>query len=340
MDDRQAMERAVELARRSRPHPNPRVGCVILDQSGRVIGEGFHVAAGEPHAERNALAAARGHGTAATAIITLEPCTHTGRTPPCVQALLEAGIRRVVVGSVDPDSRVGGAGLDALAESGIEVALIGPDITELDPGYAHHRKHGRPRIVLKLAATLDGQTATATGESQWITGEAARRRVHEMRAEADALVVGVGTVIADNPRLTVRLDGYEGPQPRSVVIVGRRGLPDGHLLADPLVYGPNANGGAIAMRGDRGVDLHGVAYDLGDRGYLDVMVEGGAKLAASWWNAGLVDEVVLFLAGRIAGGVGRPMFDGVFSQLDSARRVEIASVDPIGDDLMVRGMVA
>ncbi len=339
MEDREAMERAMALAKRARPHPNPRVGCVLLDAADQIVAEGYHRAAGEPHAERDALSHLADRGVATTAVVTLEPCSHTGRTPPCVEAIIEAGITRVVVGSVDPDPRVRGAGIKSLEAAGIEVSVIGPGIEELDPGYARHRRDGRPRILLKLAATLDGQTAAANGESQWITGESARKQAHELRSEVDAVVVGIGTVIADDPQLTVRLDGYEGRQPRSVVIAGQRSLPATHSLIDPLVYGPDAGGGAIPMPGESGVDLGGVVADLGDRGYLDVMVEGGARLAASFWSAGLVDEVLLFLAGKIAGGVGRPMFDRVFETLTDAREIDIVSVSHAGHDIVIRGIV-
>lgn len=339
MDDREAMERAVALAKRARPHPNPRVGCVLLDAADHIVGEGYHRAAGEPHAERDALSHLADRDVATTAVVTLEPCSHTGRTPPCVEAIIEAGITRVVVGSVDPDPRMRGAGIKSLEAAGIEVSVIGPDIDELDPGYARHRRDGRPRILLKLAATLDGQTAAANGESQWITGEPARMRAHELRSEVDAVVVGIGTVIADDPQLTVRLDGYEGRQPRSVVIAGKRSLPATHSLTDPLVYGPDAGGGAIPMPGESGVDLGGVVADLGDRGYLDVMVEGGARLAAGFWGAGLVDEVLLFLGGKIAGGVGRPMFARVFEALTDARDIDIVSVSHAGHDIVIRGIV-
>src|SRR5690606_1152000 len=219
-----------DLAARSNPHPNPRVGAVILDAAGRVIAEGWHGAPGEAHAERAALADLGGPAPeGATMVVTLEPCDHHGRTPPCTRAILEAGIGRVVVGIVDPDPRVGGGGIQHLQEAGVEVevGLLGSEVAAAAPGYFHHRRHGRPRITLKTAVTLDGQTAAADGTSQWITGPEARRDAHLLRSRADAVMIGAGTLRADNPSLTVRLEGYDGPQPRPVVVAGSEPLPPG-----------------------------------------------------------------------------------------------------------------
>ncbi len=332
------MSRAVEIARQARPHPNPRVGCVLLDATGNVIAEGFHEKAGEAHAEQLALdlAVVPVH----TAVVTLEPCSHTGQTPPCTEGLIRAGVARVVVGSIDPDPRVSGRGIRRLTEAGLDVELTGPDIAEVDPGYAWHRRTGRPRVTLKMAATLDGQTATDTGESQWITGERARADAQVLRSEADAIVVGIGTAIADTPRLTVRIDGYQGPQPRPVVITGDRSLPDEHRLQDPLVYGPHGVAGVVGFPGPAGVDLNAVIADLGERGYLDIMVEGGATLAASFWAEDLVDEIVLYLAAKIAGGYGQGLFADVFTDLADARSVAIRSIDRVGEDIVLRASVA
>lgn len=323
------MALATALAMSANPHPNPRVGCILFDADGEVVGEGFHEAAGGPHAERVALSSAT--APVHTAVVSLEPCSHTGRTPPCTEALIEAGVKRVVIGSVDPDERVSGSGIEALEAAGIEVKVIGPDIADIDPGYAHHRRTGRPRVLLKLAATLDGQTATTTGESKWITGTESREAAHRLRAQADAVVVGVGTALADDPQLDVRIDGFEGRQPRPVVICGRRGLKADIAMKDPLVYTPDP--------GEKEVDLGRALADMAERGYLDVMVEGGATLAASFWREGLVDDVVVFLAGKMAGGSGRPMLAGVFDDLDSARPLRINSASLVGDDLMVKAQV-
>ena len=324
------MNRALELSLQSRPHPNPRVGCVLIDEAGVIVGEGFHVEAGQPHAERVALdvATAKPH----TVVVTLEPCSHTGRTTPCTEALVQAGVKRVVIGSVDPDERVSGKGITALQEAGIEVSVVGPDIEDIDPGYAHHRRTGRPRVLLKMAATLDGQTAAANGESQWITSEESRKQAHRLRAEADAVVVGMGTVIADDPRLDVRVRGFVGRQPRPVVIAGKRSMPENHAMADPLIYSPSP--------GEERVDLGGALTDMGERGYLNVMVEGGPTLAAAWWHQGLVDEVVVYLAGKLAGGRGRPMLDAVFDRLGDARDIQIYSVEMVGPDVEVKARVA
>ncbi|MDH5374099.1 MAG: bifunctional diaminohydroxyphosphoribosylaminopyrimidine deaminase/5-amino-6-(5-phosphoribosylamino)uracil reductase RibD, partial [Acidimicrobiia bacterium] len=200
------MERAIELASRQRPHPNPRVGAVIVDAAGRVIGEGAHVAPGTDHAEVVALKSTSVDVTGSTIYVTLEPCSHHGRTPPCADALIAAGISHVVVGLVDPDSKVAGQGVERLRNAGITVdtGVMAGAIEALDPGYLVHRRLGRSRMTLKLALTLDGNAAASDGTSQWITGELARQDSHRLRADSDAVMVGSGTVSADDPLLNVR----------------------------------------------------------------------------------------------------------------------------------------
>lgn len=334
------MERAIEAAAAHRPHPNPRVGAVVLGPSGRLVATGAHRAVGSPHAEIVALADAGTGAAGGTMVVTLEPCAHHGRTPPCVDAIAAAGISRVVVGAADPDPRVSGAGVAALAAAGIavEVGVPGVDAEAVDPGYFHHRRTGRPRVTLKLAATLDGQTAAADGTSQWISGAAARADAHLLRADADAVMIGAGTLRGDDPSLDVRLPGYTGAQPRPVVIAGDRALPASAAVyrRHPLVYRLGRAGVEPAgLEVVGAADLPAVVKDLGGRMLVDVLVEGGPTLARSMLAAGVVDRLVLYLAGRLAGGRGRPMFDGVFATLGDARDLSIDQVTAIGGDLRI-----
>lgn len=339
------MQRALALAAAHRPHPNPRVGAVVVSAAGEVVGEGAHVAAGAPHAEAVALAAAGRRAAGGTLVVTLEPCDHHGRTAPCTEAVLAAGVARVVFGADDPDARVGGRGVARLRRSGIEVTggVLAPQVEAADPGYFHHRRHGRPRVTLKAALTLDGQSAAADGSSRWITSEAARVDAHRLRAEADAVMVGAGTLLADDPRLDVRLPGYHGPQPRPVVVAGRRALPASARLwereAVVLAPGgpfPDPRVELVVEPGPGGtVDLTAGLTRLGELGLLDILVEGGARLAAGLWQARLVDRGVFYLAGLMAGGAGIGAFDRVFATLGEARAVEVVAVDRVGADLRI-----
>jgi diaminohydroxyphosphoribosylaminopyrimidine deaminase/5-amino-6-(5-phosphoribosylamino)uracil reductase len=336
------MQRAISLARAEQPHPNPRVGAVIVSPDGAVVGEGAHEGAGEPHAEVVALRRAGAQARGATAYVTLEPCSHQGRTPPCTDALIAAGVARVVVGAGDPDPRVSGSGLDLLARTGVEVTsgVLADEVEAMDPGYFHHRRTGRPLVTLKLATTLDGQTAAADGTSRWITSEEARRDGHRLRSESDVVIVGAGTVIADDPRLDVRLDGYRGRHPRPVVVSGRRPLPPRAVVLsrDPIVYTPAPLGlevEQVTIAGAGRVDLGELIGDLGRRGYVTALVEGGATLAADLVRRGLVDRFVLYLAGKLALGVGLPAFPGVFATISQAVPITIESVCSIGPDIRV-----
>ena len=352
-DEAALMERALGLSVPTHPHPNPRVGALVVAASGDVVSARAHVGPGHPHAEAAALADAGDATVGSTVIVTLEPCDHHGRTPPCTEALIGAGVARVVIGALDPDERVRGAGVARLRRHGIEVVtgVLDDAVEAVDPGYFHHRRTGRPRVTLKLAATIDGQVAAADGTSQWITGPAARRDVHRLRSASDAVVVGAGTVIADDPQLTVRLDDYQGPQPRPVVVTGRRPLPESAALLarGALVYGPDeiswAGIAVVAMSAagtaDGGqVDLAGMLDDLGRRQVLSVLVEGGPTLAGAVHCGGLVDEYVFYLAARIAGGEGRPMFAGPFSTVDDAGTLRITDVRQMGPDLRITAVPA
>jgi diaminohydroxyphosphoribosylaminopyrimidine deaminase/5-amino-6-(5-phosphoribosylamino)uracil reductase len=324
--DRRYMERAVELAwlARAVSSPNPWVGAVVVSGDGSAAFEGMTAPAGGDHAEVRALAQAVAAGAAegSTLYTTLEPCSHHGRTPPCVGAVIGAGVARVVVGIVDPDEHVRGQGIAALEAAGIEVVagVLAERVTEQLAPYLKHRRTGRPWVVLKLAMTLDGRTAAPDGSSRWITGAAARADAHRLRACSDAVVVGAGTVRTDDPQLTVRLDG-EGAarQPLRVVL----GTAPPAARVHP----------ALELRGD----LDQVLADLGSRGALQVLVEGGATVAHDFHEAGLVDRYVFYFAPALAGGDdARPAFAGPgAASLEGFFRGRLVSVERLGDDLRV-----
>jgi diaminohydroxyphosphoribosylaminopyrimidine deaminase/5-amino-6-(5-phosphoribosylamino)uracil reductase len=326
--DEMRMAQAVELGAsvRTSTAPNPWVGAVVVTAAG-----GVHVGATEPpggrHAEIVALDAARAAGGdeathGATVYVTLEPCAHTGRTGPCADALVEAGVARVVVGVADPDPLVAGAGMSRLRDAGVAVELgcLADEVDDQLAPYLHHRRTGRPWVVLKLAATLDGRTAAADGSSQWITGEAARTDAHRLRAESQAILVGAGTVRADDPALTTRL--VDGPDPRRVVLGA---APAGARVHPCTEWGP----------GDG--DLDDLLSGLGGDGVVQVLVEGGATVAASFHAAGLVDRYVLYLAPALVGGDDAPgLFRGSGApSIDELWRGEIVAVGAVGDDLRV-----
>ncbi len=333
--DERWMTLSLELAAEARPHPNPRVGAVIVDTEGRVAGMGRHVGPGSPHAEALALQEAGSRAEGATLYVTLEPCAHHGRTPPCVDAIIRAGIDRVVVATEDPDPRVSGEGIRQLREAGIDVVLgMGEDAARrLDLGYFHHRQTGLPWVTLKAAATLDGQVAAADGTSKWITSKVARQDAHRLRAQADAVMVGAGTLRVDDPLLDVRLTGYEGPQPVPVVVGGTEPLPPGSrvLSRDPIILRP--------APGQETVDLPAGLRALAERGLLHVLVEGGPTLAASLLEEGLVNHLVLYLAPSLAGGVGRGLFNAEFRTLGDVHPVRVATVDHIGGAVRIEAFV-
>ncbi|MCU0280975.1 MAG: bifunctional diaminohydroxyphosphoribosylaminopyrimidine deaminase/5-amino-6-(5-phosphoribosylamino)uracil reductase RibD [Acidimicrobiia bacterium] len=346
MDEERLMREAISLALPTRPHPNPRVGALVLDAAGEVVARAAHAGPGEPHAEALALAAAGERARRGTLVVTLEPCDHAGRTPPCTSAILASGVSRVLVGAEDPDERVAGRGLARLRAAGLEVrsGIAAAGAQALDPGYFHHRRTGRPRVTLKAALTLDGQAAAADGTSQWITSAEARADAHLLRATADAVMVGAGTLAADDPILTVRLAGYAGPQPRPVVVAGRRRLPPHARLWErrPLVLAPGpleVPGEVLVVPGPGGVDPAAGLAALGERGIVDLLVEGGPTLAGSLWRAGLVDRGVFYLGAMVGGGTGLPALAGVFATLGAARAVEIVSAGPVGPDLRVEFIV-
>jgi diaminohydroxyphosphoribosylaminopyrimidine deaminase / 5-amino-6-(5-phosphoribosylamino)uracil reductase len=295
LDDQAAMELAIDVATKSRlwTAPNPWVGAVLLDAQHRVIATGRTQPPGGPHAEPMALREAGDLARGATLFVTLEPCSHHGRTPPCADAIIEAGVSRVVVAVRDPDVKVAGQGIARLRDAGIEVVEgVGAALVEeqLKP-YLHQRRTGRPFVVLKLAMTLDGRIAAPDGTSVWITGEEARRDVHELRAECDAILVGAGTVRADDPSLTVRM--VEGRDPSRYVL------------------GPVASSAKVQPCVEVQGDLTEVLDELGRRGHLQLLVEGGANVAGAFHRAGLVDQYYVYIAPALLGGDnGRPLFAG------------------------------
>jgi diaminohydroxyphosphoribosylaminopyrimidine deaminase/5-amino-6-(5-phosphoribosylamino)uracil reductase len=322
-DDQLMMRRAIDLAAevRTSTSPNPWVGAVVVTADGRVF-DGATEPPGGRHAEIVALDAARAAGaalTGATLYSTLEPCSHHGRTPPCADAAIAAGVSRVVVGIEDPDPQVAGTGLDRLAAAGVDVVVgVGADevLAQLAP-YVKHRTTGRPWVLLKLGASLDGRTAAPDGSSRWITGPVARADAHRLRAESDAVIVGAGTVRIDDPALTVR--EATGDDPMRVVL-GR--APQGARVHP-----------CVELQGP----LPEVLDELGRRGVVQAMVEGGATVAGAFHREGLVDRYVLYLAPALFGGDdARPLFAGAGAPtIDDVWRGRITSVERLGDDLKV-----
>jgi diaminohydroxyphosphoribosylaminopyrimidine deaminase/5-amino-6-(5-phosphoribosylamino)uracil reductase len=348
--DHEFMARALQLARRGleTTTPNPRVGCVLV-RDGAVIGEGWHERAGGPHAEIHALAAA-GLAAGATAYVTLEPCSHHGRTPPCADALIAAGVTRVIAAMEDPNPQVAGRGLARLAAAGVETAagLLETEARELNVGFVARMTRGRPWVRLKAAASLDGKTALNNGKSQWITGPDARRDAHAWRARSCAVLTGIGTVRDDNPRLTVR-DVPCQRQPWRVVVDSRLELnPDAAILSGGRILVAYAD--AAAERQDRlrdqgaelvclpnsggKVDLPALLGELARRGMNEVLVEAGLKLNGSLLREGCVDELLLYLAPMLLGDAARGLFD-LPELSDLAGRRDLAIVDSrqLGSDL-------
>lgn len=354
------MRTALGIARRGlgRVWPNPAVGCVIV-AGGEVVGRGRTADGGRPHAEAAALAEAGERARGATVYVTLEPCARAGRGGPCAGALIAAGVGRVVVAIGDPDPRVSGAGFAALAAAGIpvEVGCLAEEATALNAGFLCRVSSGRPTLTLKLASSLDGRIATDTGESRWITGPRARSEVHLMRAQADAILVGAGTVRSDNPRLDVRDLGIRSCNPVRVVVSGGLSLPrDGHLAATAaevplwLCHDEEAEEvrrnawtalGAELIRipflPDGQLDLSAMMQRLGDRGLTRVLCEGGGRLAAALIEADLVDEVVCYTAGLALGASAVPSVGELaVSELRLAARFRLTGVAAVGPDARSR----
>ncbi|WP_340108619.1 bifunctional diaminohydroxyphosphoribosylaminopyrimidine deaminase/5-amino-6-(5-phosphoribosylamino)uracil reductase RibD [Pikeienuella sp. HZG-20] len=354
-DDRRWMEMALALARRGLGGvwPNPAVGCVIA-RGGRLLGRGWTQAGGRPHAETIALASAAAAGAdvrGATAFVSLEPCAHFGRTPPCADALIDAGIARVVAAMEDPDPRVLGRGFARLRAAGVavEIGLGAAEAEEVNRGFLLRQRAGRPFLTLKMAATLDGRIATASGESRWITGPGARARAHLIRASSDAVLVGAATARADDPALDVRLPGLEARAPLRLVAEPDLSLPAGLRLAAPGPAGPTwrlhlpgaapaAEWGTlipVAAGADGRLDLAAMLATLGARGLTRVLCEGGGRLAAALLNAGLVDEIVWMTAGAAIGASGAAALGPLeIEALSEAPRFELQGVERAGEDVI------
>lgn len=357
--DNAFMARALELARKGlySTHPNPRVGCVLV-LDGKIVGEGWHARAGEPHAEVHALRQAGTLAKGATAYVTLEPCSHHGRTPPCAEALIDAGVARVVAAMQDPNPEVSGSGLLRLMQAGIAVqsGVLEAEARALNAGFIKRMEQGLPFVRVKLAMSLDGRTAMASGESQWITGPAARSAVQRLRARSSVVLSGADTVLADDARLTVRNDELglsaelsalaDTRPPLRVLIDGRlrvpldatffqvgaamvatcaaatardRYLSDGHEL--------------LAVPGSNGhVDLRRLLVELAARGANEVLVEAGPRLAGAFARQGLVDEYQIFVAAKFLGSSARPLLDLPLGRMAEAPQLKIVDIRAVGDD--------
>jgi diaminohydroxyphosphoribosylaminopyrimidine deaminase/5-amino-6-(5-phosphoribosylamino)uracil reductase len=358
--DLRHLNRTLELAARGRGHtsPNPLVGAVVV-KNGKVIGEGFHAGAGLPHAEREALADCSDDPAGATMYVSLEPCAHHGRTPPCTDAILEAGIARVVIASDDPTPKASGRGCGILRDEGVDVQLLDGDLARearlLNQPFRKHARTGRPLVLFKSAMTLDGEVATRTGDSQWISGEMSRARAHRWRAEADAVAVGIGTALSDDPRLTARIEGVP-KQPRRVVFDSEARLPlDSALVRSAadvpliLVCSRAAKRTAVQALEAAGVDVIVATGEnesarvvkaldeLGARDIQSILLEGGPHLAGAFLEAGEIDEARIFVAPLLAGGRdARTALEGQgIEEIAGALRASELEVERIDDDVLV-----
>ncbi|HEX4051434.1 MAG TPA: bifunctional diaminohydroxyphosphoribosylaminopyrimidine deaminase/5-amino-6-(5-phosphoribosylamino)uracil reductase RibD [Steroidobacteraceae bacterium] len=356
--DLQYMRRALLLAERglNSTDPNPRVGCVLVqrrDGGERIVGEGWTAPIGGPHAEVRALRAAGTQAVGATAYISLEPCAHYGRTPPCAQALIDAGIARVVYAADDPNPLVNGAGAAALRAAGIPVigGLLAGESRGLNPGFFRRMQTGLPWVRLKLAASLDARTALASGESRWITGEAARADVQRWRARSSVVLTGSGTALADDPALNVRLPGAERQPLRVLLDSALRVPPEARLFAPPgqvLIFTASADASRRALLQQRGVRVESAALaangaglalepilrQLANRSANEVWIEAGARLAGAFVSADLVDELIVYLAPRLLGEQARPLLQlPAPARLADAQRLRFVECTQIGEDL-------
>ncbi|MCR8921526.1 bifunctional diaminohydroxyphosphoribosylaminopyrimidine deaminase/5-amino-6-(5-phosphoribosylamino)uracil reductase RibD [Dasania sp. GY-MA-18] len=359
------MQRALALAEQGlyTSSPNPRVGCVLVQQ-GEIIGEGFHRRTGEAHAEVNALQDAQQRGlavTGATAYVTLEPCSHTGKTPPCCDALIKAGVAKVVVAMQDPNPLVAGAGIQRLRDAGIavELGVLAEQAEQLNKGFNKRMRQGLPWLRAKLAMSLDGRTAMASGESQWITGPAARSDVQRLRARSSAIISGVDTVLMDQASLTVRAEqlglddeplvaAIVAKQPLRVVLDSTLRLsPEAKLFTQPgpiliitAVAKPQqqqalqaAGAEVLQLSNKQGqVDLAAVMAELGQRGCNEVLLEAGATLAGAFLQQGLLDEITVYMAPTLLGSEARPLFNLPLSSMSQQQRLHIQQITPIGED--------
>ncbi len=353
-DDLKYMRRALALARKGvgRTAPNPAVGCVIV-RDGVIVGEGWHKEAGAPHAEIHALDMAGEAARGADVYVTLEPCCHHGKTPPCCDALIAAGVRRVVAGMVDPFLQVAGKGLLVLRQAGIkvDVGLLEEQCRELNKGFIKVVTAGLPYVIYKTAMTLDGNIATVTGHSRWVTGEKSRGLVHRLRSRCDAVMVGVDTVIADNPQLTVR--HVHGRDPLRVIVDTRlrtpasvnvlNGVDTGKTLiatceSDPEVHQRYLSQGAavlVCREYDGRVEMTDLLRKLATRGVQTILLEGGSRLAGDMLQHGLIDECVFFYAPKIVGNGFAPFVIQGITTMDEAIKITVQRVQMSGQDVLV-----
>ncbi len=356
--DHRYMARALQLARQGlySTHPNPRVGCLIV-AGDEIVGEGWHVRAGEPHAEVHALRQAGERARGATAYVTLEPCSHFGRTPPCAEALVQAGVARVVAAMQDPNPQVAGRGLARLRQAGVAVdcGVLEAEARALNAGFIKRMESGLPYVRVKLAMSLDGRTAMASGESQWITGAAARADVQRLRAQSSVVLTGADTVLTDQARLTVRGDELGLPAELAALALSRpplRVLVDGRLrvpLDAPFFQAgaalvATAQSGAqlryqvaghelLCLPGSAGqVDLKGLLEALAARGANDVLIEAGPRLAGAFAQQGLVDEYRIYMAPKLLGSLARPLLDLPLAFMREAQELQILDIRAVGAD--------
>jgi len=362
--DRIFMKKALELAARARGRtsPNPMVGAVIV-KDGCIVGEGYHERAGLPHAEVVALEQAGELAKGATLYVTLEPCCHWGRTPPCTRAIIRSGIKKVIVATLDPNPLVSGKGVDELRRNGIEVeiGLMEEEARKLNEFFFKHITTGLPFVILKIAMSLDGKIATATGESRWITSPQSRRMVHGLRDQVDAVMVGIGTVLKDDPQLTTRLPEGEGKDPIRVILDSYARTPPTARVINPRSSAPTiiatttkADGGKIKALREAGaevvilnedeegrVDLKSLMEYLGGRSIQSLLVEGGSEVAGSMLMKGFVDKVMFFIAPKIIGGADAPTPIGGMGvrRLSEAITLKEVEVKRIGPDILIQGYV-
>ena len=350
--DHKYMARAIRLAQRGlyTTDPNPRVGCVIV-KDGEVVGEGWNERAGEAHAEVNALNQAGDKADEATAYVSLEPCSHTGKTPPCTDALINANITRVVTAMQDPNPLVAGSGVQQLRDAGlqVEIGLLEADAKALNPGFIQRMSTGRPYVRNKLAMSLDGRTAMADGESKWITGEAARNDVQRLRARSSAIVTGVGTILADDPSMTIRLENTERQPLRVIIDTNLSTPPDAKILKEPgntLIITCSEDEDVITQLTDNGaevkqiqghngaVDLNAMLIMLGSMQVNEVLLETGATLSGAMLEAKLIDEIVIYMAPVLMGDEARGLYRLPHLQsMQDKMQLQVTDFRMIGSDM-------
>ena len=362
-DDRAWMQLAIREARKGlgRTSPNPCVGAVVV-KNNKLIATGYHRQAGTPHAEVHALRAAGAKARGATIYVTLEPCNHTGKTPPCTQAILASGIKRVVVGMLDPNPLVAGGGCKTLAAQGVEVAqgILVEECRSLNRPFSKHVTTGLPWVIMKAGMSLDGRLALGSGQSAWITNEQSRRQVHRLRDRVDAILIGSGTALADDPALTTRLSGRKGKDPLRVIMDTALRLPltarmlyqassaptwifcgpDAYAKRAEALVGAGAIIKQVRLDGAGQLDLEAVLCELGRAQCTSVLVEGGSRVHGAFLRAGLVDEVKIFVAPIFIGSDGVPLLDTLgLKNVAGAPRFTTTKVRRLGNDVLIEGLI-